>query len=944
MDRVDFLKAVLPAGTRYALRVIQTKGDEKISRNLMFDSIEEAGDAIDTYNKKRWDVYYATAGFGAANHAQAPNAVSKRELYIDLDCGEKKPYPTKADGITALRTFVQSLGLPKPTLIDSGNGIHVHWYFNEPVPVHEWHGVAEALKEHCISKGLIVDHGCTADIVRVLRIPGTINRKNDSNVLLLTPVKYYEFDTLRSLIGEKTTSGGLFSKTKERKRNNGQSEVAKLLSSNISNKFETIWIKSTGGTGCAQIKHAIEESETLPEPVWRAVLSVAQFCEDRDWAIHEVSKNHPGYSAEETEQKAALTKGPYTCETFQGLDTAQLCAGCPHAGKITSPIQLGSEVKEAASEDNNVVVNDVTYTIPTYPFPFFRGKNGGIYVRDKTEDDEGGAEVAKVVYPYDLYAYKRMRDPEVGDIVMIRHHLPNDGVREFAISQRDLSALDRLRDKLSEQGVTIIVGKQIANLQFVLSKQTQDLQAQAKADKMHSKFGWTKDNTFIIGNREYTKDGVRIIPVARALEKYLPWFEPAGTLDAWKEVINVFNAPEFDYHAFGVLVGFGSVLMKLSPEKGGVVNYFSKKSGTGKTTILRLANSIYGDPSNLMKTAEDTALSKVHRMGVLNGIVTTLDEMTNTHPQEMSTLLYGCTQGRARDRMKSGENAERYNDTGWHGASLWSSNTAIEDRLSLIKNDPAGEMARVIEIYLSTSVPSDVLEAQKVFDKVNHNYGHAIDVFLRYLIPNLGDANLIWEQVRTKVYSLRSWSQVERFRLNLVICGIAAGVITNSLGLTSFNVARIMRRMADHVAAESANMAANAVTAIDSFTMFINSNVSNMLVIDDKTRSNSLQSSAYKEPKGRLVIRYEPDTDTLYIAVREFNKWCAESFVNAKEIPTMFKRETGTLLSQVKKRIGKGWDTDFGLVSAYEIKYTKQLLALDPSSLKENVRESEQDS
>ncbi|MDV7395536.1 hypothetical protein RZS08_29380, partial [Arthrospira platensis SPKY1] len=69
----------------------------------MFGSIEDMESTIDEYLETGWNVYYATAGFGSANNATADNAVSKREFYIDVDCGVGKPYADKAAGLAALR-------------------------------------------------------------------------------------------------------------------------------------------------------------------------------------------------------------------------------------------------------------------------------------------------------------------------------------------------------------------------------------------------------------------------------------------------------------------------------------------------------------------------------------------------------------------------------------------------------------------------------------------------------------------------------------------------------------------------------------------------------------------------------------------------------------------------------------------------------------------------
>ena len=327
MQKLEFLKEVLPTGVRLSLRMVKKilrpdgKKDEVVHNRFYSELGEQTLQDIEEYMETGWNVYYSTAGFGANNKANADNAVCKKELYIDIDCGEGKPYVDKTAGIIALKSFTKTVGLPKPTLVDSGNGIHAHWYFENAVPVHEWKTVAESLKDKCVKHGFAVDPVCTSDVVRVLRVPGTINFRGNHDTALLTPIKFYDFAALRDAIGvsDGAAESTMFSKARALVKANGdnRSEVAKLIASNKSSKFQTIWDKSIAGTGCAQIKYAIENSDTLSEPLWRAAISNAQFCEDRDWAIHELSKNYPNYTPEETERKAEDTKGPYTCNTYE---------------------------------------------------------------------------------------------------------------------------------------------------------------------------------------------------------------------------------------------------------------------------------------------------------------------------------------------------------------------------------------------------------------------------------------------------------------------------------------------------------------------------------------------------------------------------------------------------------------------------------------------------
>ena len=937
MSQLEFLKGILPEGARYSLRLINKK--QNIAFNRFFSSPEDMVAAIQN-GPDGTDIYYVTAGLGAGATAVAENAVAKRELYVDIDCGATKPYKTKEDGVSALRQFCKTVGLPQPTVVDSGNGLHAHWIFTDPVAVHEWTEVASGLKALCKKQGFMVDDACTADSVRVLRIPETINHKNESPVTLLNSVKHYDFALLRDIIGIIAPPKNTLAKAKELSKTSGTTTTKALagVDPNRISVFQTIWMKSVKGTGCAQILNAIQNPESLPEPLWRGVLSVAQHCDDRDWAIHEISKDHPNYTPEETEQKAANTKGPYTCETFQGLEAAVLCGGCPHAGKITSPIQLGASIKvTGASEKAVKEFAGRKFEIPSPPFPYVRGSSGGVYIKKPKSEVEDGEDDVEMIYPHDLYVYKRMREADLGDVIWMRHHLPNDGVRDFMIAQKEVGAIDKLRDKLSEQGVAVFHQAQLQKLQNYIGRCIQDMQLHTKADDMHNRFGWTKNGTFVVGDREYTKNGVVHAPVTRNLEKYVRIFTPAGTLEEWKRIAEMYNKPEYDLHAFGLLTGFGSPLVALSPENGGVLNYYSKASGTGKTTILRMINSIFGDPKGLMKDAQDTHMTKVHRMGLMNGMPVCLDEMTNTKPEELSAILYGSTQGRARDRMKAGENAERTNDLTWKSFTITSTNAAIEDRLSTIKFDPQGEMARVIDIHLQSSIVDDVLGAQKIFNGLMTNYGHAGHVYLSYIVPHLEEVQRIWNETQDVIYSKKRWTQTERYRLNTVICAMTAGIILNNLGLLNFNLGRIAKKVVEFVDNAGRQMRSSATKATETIASFVNKNINNMLSIDSTQRSNGLQNEPFIKPKGTLVVRYEPDTKGLYIVQRDLNRWCAEQFINSKEIPTMFEAETGVPLKVVKKRMGAGWDADFGAVNAYYIANAMQVLGLSDDGAEDSA-------
>lgn len=945
MLRLDYLKAVLPLNCRYSLRVIYNKGsqNERV-KNFMYNSVEELDAEYPEHDLPHTDVYYATAGFGAGKRAEADNAVAKRELYLDIDCGAGKAYPTQVDGLQALKAFVDAVGLPKPTLMDSGNGYHIHWFFTEAVPVHEWLAIATALKEKCVELGLQADHACTADLVRVLRPPGSRNSKGGNVSKLVNKLYFYSAEILAKLLEAK--QGFDFAAARKLTQSKGGvQEGWKFTDPNRTTKFEPIWKSSIAGTGCAQIKYAIENADTLPEPLWRASLSIAQVCVDRDWAVHAISETHPQYEFDDAERKANATRGPYLCETFQKQDTGSLCKDCPHLGKIKSPVQLGTEISTPNLPATVPVISDApetfhtedpdgVVTIPSYPAPFNRGEHGGVYFHAKNGKDGAAPEIIQVV-PYDIYATEIVRSTAEFTINM-RVHVPNENVTTFNIPMRDVANKDALRAKLNDCGMPVFTARSLDLFQLFVREQVVAIQTKEKASAMEPRQGWTERGTFIVGNREFMRNGtVRISPITtesnltRALTK-------KGDLEKWKRVINMYNNPESDAMAFGVLCGFGSVVMHMSPEYGGVVNYYSKKSGSGKTTVLRAANSIFGDPQGLMSIATDTRMSKTHRMGMLNGIVCTLDEMTNASPEEISDSLYISTQGRARNRMQSKTNEERDNNITWKCISLWSSNSSMENRMSLLKLDPQGELARMIEINLPHQSEEAVLQSKLIFDQLNENFGLAADVFIPTVVQQQDLVKYYFDSIQEQVYKLYNWTSMDRYRLNIIIAAMTGGAIAKKMGLIDFNLQRIMRMVAEHVHEGTKHIHSQSIKAVETFASYVNRYANSILEINNFD-AGGVPAAPLREPHADLRIRYEPDTKSLFIGVTEFNRWCAEKQINTRELKSMFASETvasGGSLEVVKKRLGKGYKSDFGPVNAYEIKNARAVLGVEISEVK----------
>lgn len=898
MAKTDLLSAVLSTEGWYCVVGLKKTG---MPKQIFVQTLEEIEHHAADLLSKHYDVYFACSKYEANTTRTTDNVKDIKAFWLDIDCGEGKPYASQADGIEALKQFCEELQLPKPTLVNSGRGVHVYWPLVSAVERPQWKSVAERLKQVCHERGLQADPARTADAASILRIPETKNLKAEPplSVSIICEGKPVEFESFRNIIGA----------VEEVPEYAGSqvNELTKALMGNKRHRFSTIMMKTQKGNGCQQLSSAVAEQETLEEPRWRAALSVPAFCVDAETAIHEVSSKHPEYSPAATEAKVAKIRGPYTCEAFERINPGG-CDNCPNKGKITSPIVLGQEIAAADPEDNVVeftaadASKPITYTIPEYPFPYFRGKTGGVYRKSEEDDDED----AILIYEHDLYVVKRMKDPQHGEVVWMRLHTPKDGVKEFALPAVDLLTTEKLREKLAWYGV-IAMKKQMDNIMAYIVRFTKELQCREGADIMRTQFGWTDGaRSFVVGDTEICADGDRYSPPSSYTAPIADHFIPVGSLEEWKKVINVYDMQGFEPMAFGFFTAFGAPLMKHLNLKGAIINMINNQSGTGKTTAIKAMHSVYSHPEEVMLIQRDTMNVKLHRLGVMNNLGLGCDEITKMTPDDFSDFAYAASQGRGRGRMKSNENAERNNFARWETIVLCSSNASVVDKLKTLKATADGELMRVIEYTIPDVKLLTKEQADEIYPKLYTNYGHAGRIYIRDLVCNLEERIREVKDIQLLIDRKVGFTNRERFWSGVAACNIAGALFARRLGLIDIDVGRVFKWMVKEFNQMRQEIKPPASSYASVVGEYWNEQRQNTLVINDEVdKRTGVELLPILEPRGELTIRMEPDTQKLFIIAKKFREYCSKHQITLKEVLTALTAE-GVYVGTVKKRMAKG--------------------------------------
>lgn len=957
MDAADFLAHVTSDQGYYCAVGLGNNG-KRVQK--FFDTRDKLLACAEQFDRNGLNAYYAMATFRNGESREAANAYELKSFYADLDCGPGKEYPTQRHALADLKVFVSDTGLPKPLIVNSGRGVHAYWVLDEALPVAIWKPLSSKFKQLLIEHDVRIDKSVTADAARILRVPGTRNHKDDppkpvSVVGSVPPV------TTIGVLKPIFLGGGeepMVFEVPDAIDIEDDPSLSKLMGG-FETHFRVIMRKSIAGKGCAQLLNAYTDQENTSEPVWRAALSIAKHCDEGVKAAHKLSNKHPEYDREETERKFNLIEsGPYTCDTFDDLRPG-ICAGCPHFGKIKSPIVLGRVVSEAeetfiegrqeltaeglkASE--TTYSDTVRYKIPEYPRRYFRGSEGGVFERPASEDDD-----PKMVYLNDFYFVLWTDDPEEGQSAICRLHLPHKVVREFSIPLKDLTSREEMRKIMSRHGV-VAVGKEWDRIMTYSRDWIHKLQATTQLVPAVRQYGWVDEealDAFVVGDRRITANDVTYTPPSSKTHMSAPWFKPSGTLEGWKENAAFYNdCIEKHPMQFMVLYILGAPLGVFMPDvNAAIFNLWSDKSGHGKTTAQFVGLAAYAEPKVAAFRNQDTENSRFNRMELFKNLPLVVDEITNWKNENLSNVIYDTTGGMQKARMTSSSNTERYRGDPWITTVTMSANDSLRQKLLAVKGAPEAEQMRMLEYYISTELDSKEQKARQkestaMVARIRKHRGHAVVPFVQYIMNNKDHVKERFDYYVDKLTRDCDLTQQHRYYKSIGAVVMTACEIANATDLLQYDARSLYRWTVNLIKTNIRQVEGTKVDANRIFADFMSDNYNKFLVIDSGTSVQGLAEIVEtenvilmpdKDSKTDIVGRYEPDTRLIYFILTKFQEWCVRNKYNPEAIKRMLLAEFNG--EMVQKKIAKG--TKLPLGNQRVIKIDVDRNQLDVSSIEE---------
>lgn len=915
MTTREFLSSVLPdEGYLIVATPIPIPNTTQTAwRNTVVDTIDEALSVAAAWVWEGRDVYYALASFterkvwnaqkvnrktgekGGWERRTQANVKLLRALYLDLDVkpGKEGHYSTQEEAVSALHDFCIATGLPKPTLVSSGYGIHAYWPLTDAVPRDEWKAVAERLKSSCTAYGLFADAAITADEARVLRMPGTANFKRGGveMVEVLSTGSAHQLDTLGGALSVYVQENNIPVAKAKAKRHLPAATGPEGFDDNLGTTNDPLNADLVTFMCPAFAKQVLTRGANATEPQWYAAIGLAKFCEPQRAALLAVSDGHPEFDDAAMQQKLAnWTGGPPTCATFWHEDKPT-CEGCPHWRNIKSPAGLGRALREVAPIKVDIKTAVGVVELPPPPGDYVRttGAHGETIIAVITEDAEG-IRHKEVICPYDFYPRRVLRQTNVDDTVEERSawmvNLPRIGEVEIKLSQSLLSDTRKLHAHLLSHGMHLNANE-AKSTQFYMSAYLKELSRLADREKVYDRLGWhDRYTTFVTPTKIFCKDGSIVEhapnPAIRAITKDAVYSQ--GTLEEWRDNLRFLcGAGKEGYRTF-MYANFGAPLLHMTGHKG-ILIAASGDTGRGKTTLLEACASVWGNPEPLLVSGGQdgaTVNATYAILGTYHSLPMFWDDTTEREPEEMRKFMINISQGKGKERMIG--NVHDGKVVTWETMVLSSANTDDVHRVMNTGKDTDPHLMRMISVEFDEVDRSTEMKitADKFRARLRQSFGIAGEIYLKYVVTH-------YDKVKKKLLAVQEaldreieMTSEERYWSAGIACIIVGGHLAFSLGLIPFDPMDDLDWLKTHLQKMRVTRKQATSTPADVLDEFLNTRLSNTLVVSPKQASNL--DNVVARPYGPLLIRNEIDTGLVYVARSAIDDYCDEVKANFRKL------------------------------------------------------------
>lgn len=927
MDIKSFLAHVLPdVGVKF-IAVPTPLSDNRgvFWKHVPVTTFEQMVAYAEALDSKELQVYFACASYaepvvmvdGKKKYRIRENVKAVKSFWLDIDCGEGKDYASQPEGLAALERFLADTNLPRPLIVNSGNGIHCYWVTDAAISPDIWVRVATLLRELCLSFGLRTDAKCTSDVCRVLRPVGTHNRKRGARLV--------------SVIGDVPNPIGVvdFAKQLKALADTKQIEVIKPTV-----KFENDFAVPVEyapvsaheiAKHCKQVKDFADARGNVPEPLWFNMLGLLKHTVEGEDICQEWSNGHPSYNRTDTSRKIIQWhRGPATCDSIRVANPGG-CEGCKLKGKINSPISLGntlpkpSRVEIAKPEppvdsgrsgdgqpegSKKTVAEVVAPKLPMTDAGFRFNPEEPEFPASMREEFsyDGDKLLVKIETPAGVSSIVPMCDSIIwpvsyhrngaGAYHMVWRAVHHKRTYDFEISGAATAIGGReIWQELGSHGIVPRSGKK-KHMEAYVTGWFNELKRRAEETHVFSQFGWQKDNSFVVGTKQYRPDGsilnIRLAGDA-AQPAYSEAFNSRGTVAEWASIVDrAYNYSGQEQYQFMLAVGFGAPLLRLFENYGGLtLNAYSPTKGLGKSTAGKLAIGVWGDPKLLLRTKQQTTYKAyIAHCGVMNSLPVMMDEATNIEARELSDILYTFSQGTPRVILNRSGQMNMHQQS-WSTMQVSTANRSMVTLVGAMKSNADAEMGRIFEYQFSKVSKLTKEDADEILGKAETTYGAAGELYAQYIVTHRAEIEALLHDTRRKLDLRIDLTVQDRFVSAGLACIVVGVTIARSLGLVNFNIESLVDWMVLNARQFKESVTSSTPPVIDVFGKMLTEIAKGFIVTQNEGDASIAGKAAtvIQHPNGASITgRLIEGEQVLYIQQATIRTWCARNQADYNEM------------------------------------------------------------
>lgn len=807
-------------------------------------------------------------------------AVKMKALFIDSDLidgkneeNKHKGYENREEFGKALVDFLKQTGLPRPTIIvASGGGFHMYWCLARALTIDEWQPLAYALAEATRVTGFKCDPQVTIDAARVLRVPGTKNYKYDPPrwVTLVGNMVEHDYSVERierslepykvdipfsvrnpamTILPPKTPIEGL----------------SDLASGVDTSSLAPVKIDSLIGV-CGFITEALNTGgANYDNPLWNLTTLIATFTENGRSDAHRMACGHSTYGPGEQDElfdrkvgeKLVKDLGWPRCSTIAATGCTS-CATCPLFADNKSPLNYAEKaitlvqqnhvsnqggfsqtaMPQQAQAQPNPAAQATAPTLtpgtgsadPDLPPNFLRTPNGVILFPQQNED---GTSTWLPVSRYPMINPWMQRDPWTLNFTTETEF---GKTSQVCVPLKDVGTAE-MKKSLQEQGFMVGGGPRGFNnlSEFIMAWITK-LQSTRDSVITSVPFGWLvrggKVQGFVYGGKLHTPNGEEI--ASNTDPELQRQFSPEGELQPWLDaakLITVQKRPALD----AILAStFAAPLVRFTGHSGLLMSAYSVESGIGKSTALKVAQAVWGDPVRAVQGLTDTQNSVLNKLGELRSLPVYWDEMkTDEDARKFVDLVFRLSGGVEKSRMTS-KVTQRVRGS-WQTLMVSASNESLMDTIAYKTRTTTAGLYRVFEYTVTPAGANnpgqiDPTAAQRMLAMLHDNYGNVGYSYASYLGSNHAQVEADMAATLAEYSKETGMKPDERFWVALIACIMQGARYANQLGFTDIDEGALKMFMLQNLAEMRSQRNTqpvdlrNVVNVVNTLARFLNEN------------------------------------------------------------------------------------------------------------------------